>query len=169
MDGIIGEVMYPSVNMAAFSYPERDVVQAVFQRHNDWICDYTSHAPQRLVGIGCLPLPEVKPGYPGSSNGLPGWACSVGASIPCTAPLDKPYNHPDYEPFWCAAEEAGLPISMHIFCGSTPDMGLPAHWGGPGTGIVGLYDGARWDRGHARPAHLRGCRRPSPRSQICLC
>jgi len=26
---------------------------------------------------------------------------------------------------------------MHIFCGSTPDMGLPAHWGGPGPGIVG--------------------------------
>ena len=66
MDGIIGEVMYPSVNMAAFSYPERDVVQAVFQRHNDWICDYTSHAPQRLVGIGCLPLPEVRAGYPGA-------------------------------------------------------------------------------------------------------
>ncbi len=60
MDGIIGEVMYPSINMAAFSYPERDVVQAVFQRHNDWIYDYTSHAPQRLVGIGCLPLPEVE-------------------------------------------------------------------------------------------------------------
>ena len=26
---------------------------------------------------------------------------------------------------------------MHIFCGSTPDMGLPAPWGGPGPGIVG--------------------------------
>ena len=47
MDGIIGEVMSPSVNMAAFSYPERDVVQAVFQRHNDWIYDYTSHAPRQ--------------------------------------------------------------------------------------------------------------------------
>ena len=39
VDGIMGEVMYPSINMAAFAYPERDVVQAVFQRHNDWIRD----------------------------------------------------------------------------------------------------------------------------------
>ena len=51
--------MYPSINMTAFAYPERDVVQAVFQRHNDWIHDYSSHAPQRLVGIACLPLPDV--------------------------------------------------------------------------------------------------------------
>ena len=28
-------------------------------------------------------------------------------------------------------------ISMHIVCGSTPDMGLPAPGGGPGPGIVG--------------------------------
>ena len=35
------------------------MVQAVFQRHNDWIRDYVSHAPQRLVGLAWLPLPEV--------------------------------------------------------------------------------------------------------------
>jgi uncharacterized protein len=134
-DGIVGEVMYPSINMAAFAYPERDVVQAVFQRHNDWIRDYSSHAPQRLVGIGCLPLPDVDAAIQELQRvarmGL------RGVSIPCTAPPGKPYHHPDYEPFWCAAAEVELPISMHIFCGSTPDMGLPAHWGGPGTGIVG--------------------------------
>ena len=41
-DGVIGEVMYPSVNMAAFAYPERDVVHAVFRRHNDWMREYCS-------------------------------------------------------------------------------------------------------------------------------
>ena len=38
--------MYPSVNMAAFAYPERDVVHEVFRRHNDWIHEYGSHAPE---------------------------------------------------------------------------------------------------------------------------
>src|SRR4029434_10672805 len=57
-DGIIGEVMYPSINMAAFAYPERDVVQAVFQRHNDWIRDYSSHGPPLAVprAMGCRPF-----------------------------------------------------------------------------------------------------------------
>jgi predicted TIM-barrel fold metal-dependent hydrolase len=135
VDGIIGEVMYPSINMAAFSYPERDVVHAVFQRHNDWIRDYSNHAPERLIGIACLPLPDVDAAMQElqrvAKMGI------RGVAIPCTAPIDKPYSHPDYEPFWAAAEEVGLPISMHIFCGSTPDMGLPAHWGLPGASIIG--------------------------------
>ena len=51
-----------------------------------------------------------------------------GVAIPCTAPPDKLYSDPAYEPFWSAAEEAGLPITMHIFCGSTWPMNLPSHW-----------------------------------------
>ena len=135
VDGIVGEVMYPSVNMAAFAYPERDVVHAVFRRHNDWIHEYGSHAPDRLIGIACLPLPDVEEAiaklHRVAKMGI------RGVAIPCTAPLDKPYNHPDFEPFWEAAEEVNLPVSMHIFCGSTPDMGLPAHWGNPGRSIIG--------------------------------
>lgn len=135
VDGVIGEVLYPSVNMAAFSYPERDVVQAVFQRHNDWMREYCSHATDRLIGIACLPVPEVEAAieelHRVAKMGF------RGAAIPCSAPPDKPYSHPDYEPLWAAAEEAGLPLAMHIFCGSTPDMGLPAHWGSPGTSVAG--------------------------------
>src|SRR5947209_20342916 len=49
-DGIVGEVMYPSINMFTFSIPDREVVQAVFRQHNDWIRDYCSTAPERLIG-----------------------------------------------------------------------------------------------------------------------
>ena len=135
IDGIVGEVVYPGANMLAFSYPERDVVQALFCRYNDWLRDYCSHAQGRLVGIACLPLPDVDAAIQELERtahmGFQGFA------IPCSAPPDKPYSHPDYEPFWRVAEESGLPLSMHIFCGSTLDMGLPAHWGSPTTAIVG--------------------------------
>ena len=134
-DGIIGEIMYPSINMAAFSMPDREVAQAVFQRHNDWIREYCSHAPERLIGIACLPLPEVDAAIKELQRVAKMGLRAV--AIPCSAPIDKPYSHPDFEPFWDAAEEAGLPISMHIFCGSTWDMGLPAHWGTPTQGIMG--------------------------------
>jgi predicted TIM-barrel fold metal-dependent hydrolase len=135
VDGIVGEVVYPGANMLAFSYPERDVVHALFCRYNDWLREYCSHAPGRLVGIACLPLPDVDAAIHElertAHKGFHGFA------IPCSAPPDKPYSHPDYEPFWQAAEESGFPLSMHIFCGSTLDMGLPAHWGSPTSGIVG--------------------------------
>jgi len=125
-DGIVGEVMYPSINMLTFSIDDREVVQAVFQRHNDWIRDYCSHAPERLIGVACLPLPDVDEAIAELQRvaklGI------RGVAIPCTAPPDKQYSDPAYEPFWSAAEEAGLPITMHIFCGSTWPMNLPAHW-----------------------------------------
>jgi predicted TIM-barrel fold metal-dependent hydrolase len=125
-DGIVGEVMYPSINMLTFSIDDREVVQAVFRRHNDWIRDYCSHAPERLIAAACLPLPDVDEAIEELQRvaklGVRGIA------IPCTAPPEKPYSLPAYEPFWAAAEEAGLPITMHIFCGSSWGMNLPGHW-----------------------------------------
>ena len=125
-DGIVGEVMYPSLNMFTFSVPDREVAQAVFQRHNDWIRDYCSTAPERLIGVACIPLPDVDAAIAElqrvAKMGIRGIA------IPCTAPIAKPYKDPVYEPFWQAAEEAGLPITMHIFCGGEWNMSLPEYW-----------------------------------------
>lgn len=125
-DGIVGEVMYPSLNMFTFSVPDREVVQAVFRNHNDWIRDYCSTAPERLIGVACLALPDVEDAIAElqrvAKMGI------RGVAIPCTAPVELPYSDPRYEPFWAAAEEVGLPITMHIFCGSDWRMGAPAHW-----------------------------------------
>jgi predicted TIM-barrel fold metal-dependent hydrolase len=148
-DGIVGEVMYPSINMFTFSLADREVAHAVFRRHNDWLRDYCSEAPERLIGVACLPLPDVDEAIAElervAAMGL------RGVAIPCTDPADKPYHHPDYEPFWAAAEAVGLPITMHIFCGSTWDMGFPAHWGAPPLSIMGYtfaYAGVGVTIGH---------------------
>ena len=61
-DGVVGEVMYPSINMLTYMVDDTEVVNAVFQRHNDWIRDYCSHAPERLIGVGCLTLRDVETG-----------------------------------------------------------------------------------------------------------
>jgi predicted TIM-barrel fold metal-dependent hydrolase len=128
VDGIVGEVMYPSLNMFTFSVQDREVVQAVFRRHNDWIRDYCSYAPDRLIGVACLPLPDVDEAiaelYRCAKMGI------RGVAIPCSAPPDKLYKDPMYEPFWAAAEEVGLPITMHIFCGATWNMAQPDYWDG---------------------------------------
>ena len=125
-DGIVGEVMYPSINMLTFMVDDVEVVDAVFQRHNDWIRDYCSHAPERLIGVGCLPLRDVDLAIAELER------CAKmgirGAAIPCTAPKERPYSDEYYEPFWERAEEIGLPLTMHIFCGSEPGMGLPKEW-----------------------------------------
>jgi predicted TIM-barrel fold metal-dependent hydrolase len=127
-DGILGEVMYPSINMFTFSIDDREVVHEVFRRHNDWIVDYCSHSPDRLIGVGCLPLPDVEDALTEMERVVKRGV--RGLAIPCTAPPNKPYSDPSYEPFWAAAEEMGIPLTMHIFCGSEWGMSLPGHWNG---------------------------------------
>ena len=135
IDGIVGEVMYPSLNMFTFAIPDREVVSAVFERHNDWVLDYCSVAPQRLIGIGCLGLPDVDIALAemqrAATRGVRGFA------IPAHVSPDRPYCHEDYDRFWAAAQDFGVPLTMHIFTGSSLDGGMPEHWGTPGGTIKG--------------------------------
>src|SRR5437899_10280826 len=40
-----------------------------------------------------------------------------GAMIWAEPPDDRPYSHPDYEPFWAAAQDLTMPLSLHILTG----------------------------------------------------
>ena len=135
LDGIVGEVMYPSLNMFTFAIPDREVVSAVFERHNDWVLDYCSVAPERLIGIGCLGLPDVDIALAemqrAATRGVRGFA------IPAHVDPARPYCHEDYDRFWAAAQDFGVPLTMHIFTGSSLDGGMPEHWGTPGGTIKG--------------------------------
>jgi len=134
-DGIAGEVMYPSANMWTYAVPERDLVHELFRRHNDWAIDWTSDAPERLVAVGCLPLPDVDEACAelerASAKGMRGFA------IPVTVPDNKPYSHPDYDRFWAMASDLGVPLTMHCFTGHDWQMGLPSTWGLPTVAITG--------------------------------
>ena len=134
-DGIVGEVMYASLNMFTFAIADNEVRRAVFERHNDWLLDYCSVAPERLIGIGCLPVPEIDAALAemerAARRGVRGFM------IPAHVSPEQPYYDPAYDRFWAAAEEYGVPLTMHIFTGVALDGGLPAHWGAPGGTIKG--------------------------------
>ena len=129
-DGIVGEVMYPSLSMFTFAVEDDEIRAAAFQRHNDWVFEYCSPDPDRLIGIGCLPIPDVdacvKEVRRAATKGVRGF------SIPSHAPIDKSYGHPMYDPLWAELQDMDLPVTMHIFTGTSFDCGLPDHWGVPG-------------------------------------
>ena len=134
-DGIVGEVMYPSLNMFTWSVGDTNILNAAFQRHNDWIIHYCRNAPDRLIGIGCLPIPDIDLAITEMTR-----AAKLGVRgfmIPTHTPTDRPYHHEDYDSFWAAAEAMNLPLTMHIFVGTSPDGGMPSHWGTPGGTIKG--------------------------------
>ena len=38
----------------------------------------------------------------------------LGAMITVYPPEDRPYASPEYEPLWAAAQDLGMPLSLHI-------------------------------------------------------
>ena len=60
-----------------------------------------------------------------------------GFMIPAHVPPDRPYCHEDYDRFWAAAQDMGLPLTMHIFVGTSWDGGMPEHWGSPASTTKG--------------------------------
>src|SRR5438876_3139861 len=53
-DGIVGEVLY-GVLGAADAIADAEVQVEVMRAYNDWLSDFCGFAPDRLVGVACLP------------------------------------------------------------------------------------------------------------------
>src|SRR4051812_12745359 len=51
-DGVVAEVVYPSVGMLLCTPPDADYQRACFNAYNEWIAEFCAFAPQRLIGIG---------------------------------------------------------------------------------------------------------------------
>jgi predicted TIM-barrel fold metal-dependent hydrolase len=112
-DGIVAEVLYPSVGMVLCNHPEPDYKQACMWAYNRWLHDeFCSVAPDRLIGLGQTAVRSVDEavddfrkfkdmGFKGVM--LPG--------DPAT-PVD--YDDPSFDPLWKTAVELNLPISFHI-------------------------------------------------------
>jgi predicted TIM-barrel fold metal-dependent hydrolase len=142
LDGITAEVLYPSMFFAVFGLPNTEVVTAAFANYNDWLADYCSADPSRLIGAALLPLHD-----PDAALATLQAAVDRGvrtACIPCRAPADRPYRDPAYEPIWSLAEEARIPLAMHI---GTNAAGAPRDRSPAGASrlardSVGAYAGA---------------------------
>ena len=111
-DGVSAEVIYPSFGMRLFQLDDGELRMACFRAYNDWLAEYCSYDPRRLAGIGTIALDDPALGTDEltriSAKGL------RGAMIWGEAPAERPYSDPVYDRFWAAAQDAGVPISLHI-------------------------------------------------------
>jgi predicted TIM-barrel fold metal-dependent hydrolase len=114
-DGVAAEVIYPTVGMALCNHRDIDYKRACMQAYNRWIAEYCATAPDRLIGCGQTAMRTPQEGIDDlreiADFGL------RGVMMPGT-PGHEDYDHPDYDPFWDAAIEIGLPLSFHVLTSS---------------------------------------------------
>lgn len=122
-DGIDGEVLYPSVMFNLYQLDDLAILQASFQAYNDWAAEYAAQAPDRLFPLACIQLYDLDEAIAEMARAKA--LGHVGICVAATAPPDRRYNDPWYDPFWAAAQEMEMPIAMHLFTGATANHGLP--------------------------------------------
>ncbi|MGH7985555.1 MAG: amidohydrolase family protein [Candidatus Binataceae bacterium] len=129
-DGVRGEVLYPSLAMQLFQLEDGALRAACFRAYNDWLADYCSHDATRLAGVALIALDE--PGEGVRELGRAAGKGLRGAMIWGEQPAERPYGDPAYDRFWAAAQDLGLPVSLHILTERKPS-------GDRSTGVMAYY------------------------------
>jgi len=122
LDGVAGEVLYPSQGLFYFRVKDSALMSAIFRAYNDWLADFCRTDPARLKGIAMInvdDIPEaIKELERTRARGL------AGAMITVYPAEESSYDRPEYEPFWAAAQDLDMPLSLHIAT-NRPSPGLP--------------------------------------------
>jgi predicted TIM-barrel fold metal-dependent hydrolase len=110
IDGVAAEFMYTTAGVFIAAVKDADLLMACARAYNDYAAEYCSYDPVRLHGIGLVVLDDVDIAVAELTR-----AAKMGLKmgIPPTPLPDRPYSSREYDPFWAAAEEIGMPISLH--------------------------------------------------------
>lgn len=113
-DGVDAEVIYPTVGMSLYRAPDDSLMMALFRAYNDWLVDFTATHPDRFVGIAVVNIENIPAAVEevrrAAKRGL------RGVMVPAAPKPELPFSHPaHYDPLWAAAQETGMPVSLHTF------------------------------------------------------
>jgi hypothetical protein len=71
LDGVAGEVLYPSQGLFYFKVADTPLMSAIFRAYNDWLADFCRTDPARLKGIAMINLADVQDGDRGAGARRP--------------------------------------------------------------------------------------------------
>ncbi len=122
IDGVEADVLYTTLGFRIFWLRDVALQADCFRAYNDWLAEYCGYAPKRMAGLALISLYDPKAGARELER------CAKlglkGAMIWCSPPEEQPYSSEVYDPFWAAAQEMNMPISLHAITG----MGMESQW-----------------------------------------
>ncbi len=113
-EGVDVQLMVPS---GANGAKDVDVEMAFIQAQHRFLDDFCAPYPNRLKTMLVATARDVE----GSVAEIKRWAGKPWAvGVQAYLPLDYPVDHPDLNPIWAAAQEAGLTVVHHSFASGYP-------------------------------------------------
>jgi hypothetical protein len=111
LDGVAGEVLYPSPGLFYFRVADPALMSAIFRAYNDWLAECCRTDPARLKDIAMINVDDGADGIRElERTARMGFAGAMITEYPAE---EHRYDHADYESFWAAAQDLSMPLSLH--------------------------------------------------------
>ena len=117
-DGVEGEVLYASHLRHFYELSENDepFLRAIAQSYNDWLMDFCSYAPNRLIGLPVISVLNPE----GAASDLDHYVTKRGAKgfmIGSSVAVGMSYGDPRFDHIWAEAQDLDVPLAMHTTTG----------------------------------------------------
>ena len=107
LDGVSAEVIYPNSIFHIYSSPDPEYQLAAATMYNDWQIEIFREYPEVFIPAAVIPTIDIPAAVKEAQRAVSNGYRSL--SVPVVMP-ELPYDRPDYEPFWAAVEELGVPF-----------------------------------------------------------
>lgn len=110
-----------------------ELYRASFDAYNRWLADFCNHAPQRLVGVGYVPMQDVDgaikmvrdfharglkavniPAFPMSKSASLNGGDAQTMALTGDVNSDRSYADAEFDPFWKTVCDLGIPATIHL-------------------------------------------------------
>jgi predicted TIM-barrel fold metal-dependent hydrolase len=112
-EGIWCEVVFPSLGMWSSSFRTPEVLREALRVSNDWAWETIEKGSNRLVTTAQVSTLDIDDAVRELER-----VAEMGYRVVYMPvrphPMQKDYNQPEWEPFWTAAERAGIVLAFHI-------------------------------------------------------
>jgi predicted TIM-barrel fold metal-dependent hydrolase len=109
-DGVMAEVIY-GLHSVAPRVGDPELTSALCLAFNDFLAEFCSAAPDRLVGLGCLPIHDPTAA---AAELLRCAALGYRGVVLDIKNADVPIHDEAWDPLWAAATDCMIPVSFHL-------------------------------------------------------
>jgi predicted TIM-barrel fold metal-dependent hydrolase len=107
-DGVDAEVIYGGGPLRT---ADRELHFASHLAYNDWLADFCSHDPKRLLGVAYIPFESVDAAV---AEVRRAHARGLRSTLIQSKPPFGRWSDPEWAPLWEALVETGMPAGLHV-------------------------------------------------------